>query len=271
MTRPGRIAALYDIHGNVPALEAVLDEIREEGVEEIVVGGDVLPGPMGSRALEMLQSLDTPVRVLRGNGERETLSVLDGGEPALPTAVVESLRWSAEQLTESQVAWLRSWPAVVRLEIEGLGSVLFCHGTPGSDTEILTRLTPGPVAEAAFKDVEADLVVCGHTHMQFDRGVGEMRVVNAGSVGMPFAPPGAYWVSLDRDVRLRRTTYPLAEAAERIRRTAYPAAEEFATRDVLAPRSEAEMLAAFEPSPGRPSAPGPQDAQAPGDSPGGAP
>jgi len=96
-----------------------------------------------------------------------------------------------------------------------------------------------------FAGVEARTVVCGHTHMQFDRRVGIVRVVNAGSVGMPFGNPGAYWLLLGPDVELRRTPYDYAAAADRIRSTAYPKAEEFAARNVLQPPSEQEILAAF--------------------------
>lgn len=121
----------------------------------------------------------------------------------------------------------------------------FCHATPRSDTEIFTRLTPEEFLRPVFADVDAALVVCGHTHMQFDRTIGSTRIVNAGSVGMPFGDPGAYWLLLDPDAQLRHTAYDLEAAADRIRRTAYPGAEEFAARNVLHPRSEQETLTAF--------------------------
>ena len=89
------------------------------------------------------------------------------------------------------------------------------------------------------------MVVCGHTHMQFDRTIGHLRVVNAGSVGMPFGDPGAYWLLLGPDAQLRVTRYELAAAAERIRQTEYPQAADSAARHVLQPPSEAEMLQLF--------------------------
>jgi predicted phosphodiesterase len=242
-----RIAALYDIHGNLPALEAVLEEVRREGVDQVVVGGDVLPGPMGEEALDLLRSLEFPVHVLRGNGERQTLEVKDGHKATgLPARVVEVLQWTADRLTRDQLAWLRSWPENVQLVIPGYGRVLFCHATPRSDSEILTRLTPEEALVPLFAEVGAELVVCGHTHMQFDRMIGTVRVVNAESVGMPFGRAGAYWLLLGSGVELRRTEYGLAAAAERIRQCSYPHAEEFPTRDVLNPRSEADVLVAFE-------------------------
>jgi diadenosine tetraphosphatase ApaH/serine/threonine PP2A family protein phosphatase len=133
----------------------------------------------------------------------------------------------------------------VSVAIDGLGDVLFCHATPRNDTEIFTRLTPEDRLVPVFEGLDAPIVVCGHTHMQFDRKIGGRRVVNAGSVGMPFGEPGAYWVLLGPDVVLRKTPYDFAMAAERIRATRYPQANAFAEKNVLEPPSEAEILAAF--------------------------
>jgi diadenosine tetraphosphatase ApaH/serine/threonine PP2A family protein phosphatase len=131
------------------------------------------------------------------------------------------------------------------VEIPGLGDVLFCHATPTSDTELFTRLTPDEEVTRLLDGTEADLLVCGHTHMQFDRRVGEVRVVNAGSVGMPFGETGAFWLLLGPDVRLRRTRYDLEEAARRMRATAYPGVGAFVDQSVLNPPTEARMLEAF--------------------------
>jgi putative phosphoesterase len=241
-----RIAAIYDIHGNLPALEAVLREIRETGVDSIVVGGDVVPGPMPREALEALLDLDIPVHCIRGNGEAAVLAERSGGPaPNLPEQVREVIRWSAEQLDHEHEQVLGGWPATVQLAVEGIGDVLFCHGTPSSDTTIFTRATPEQRLLPVFEGVDAAVVVCGHTHMQFDLRIGGIRVVNAGSVGMPYGVPGAYWLMLGPGIDLRYTAYDLEAAAERIRRTAYPQADEFAGNDLLHPRSEAETLALF--------------------------
>jgi hypothetical protein len=131
------------------------------------------------------------------------------------------------------------------MEIPDLGAVLFCHATPRNDTEIFTRLTPEAVLAPIFKELGVSVVVCGHTHMQFDRMIGATRVVNAGSVGMPFGEPGADWLMLGPGVELRHTAYDLSRAAERIRSTTYPQAEEFAARNVLQPPPAEQTLAAF--------------------------
>ena len=124
--------------------------------------------------------------------------------------------------------------------------MLFCHATPQSDTPIFTRLTAEERLVPLFDTTGADVVVCGHTHMQFDRMVGSVRVVNAGSVGMPFGDAGADWLLLGPDLQLQRTAYDLSSAAERIRATSYPQAEEFAARSVLQPPAEQEMLDAVQ-------------------------
>jgi predicted phosphodiesterase len=241
-----KVAAIYDIHGNLPALEAVLEDIRGANVDYIVVGGDVLPGPMPTETLACLRELDIPVSYIQGNGDREVLALLAGTETGtVPEPFRAAMRWVAEQLEPSDVHELASWPPTTQLPIAPLGNVLFCHATPRSDMEIFTRLTPVETLMPLFDGLGADVVVCGHTHMQFDRMVGRVRVVNAGSVGMPFQEPGAYWLLLDRDIQLRRTTYDLTSAAALVRATAYPQAESFATTNVLTPPSEEEMLGVF--------------------------
>jgi predicted phosphodiesterase len=242
----GGVAALYDIHGNLPALEAVVADVHAAGVEQIVIGGDIVPGPMPRECLDLLLGLDLPVRFIAGNGEREVLACWRGNEnPAIPEQFRDSMRWNADQLRPQDAGLLGRWPATLRLEIDGLGEVLFCHATPGNDSDIFTRATPESVLRPIFEPAGVPLVVCGHTHMQFHRRIGRTRVVNAGSVGMPFGKAGAYWVIIGTDVELRRTHYDLDRAAQRIRATAYSQAEDFATRYVLQPPTEERMLAAY--------------------------
>lgn len=241
-----RVAAIYDIHGNLPALEAVLHDVRQAEVDLVVVGGDVLPGPMPCETLACLLDLDIPVQFIQGNGDREVLAQRAGTETgAVPEQFREVMRWVAKELSPEHERLLASWAETLRVEIPGLGQVLFCHATPRSDTEIFTRLTPEDSLLPIFEGLGVSVVVCGHTHMQFDRTIGGIRVVNAGSVGMPFGEPGADWLWLGPDVQLRHTPYDLTQAAERIRDTRYPQAQEFAARNVLQPPSEEEILKAF--------------------------
>ena len=241
-----RVAAIYDIHANLPALEAVLADIRQAKVEHVAVGGDVLPGPMPRETLDCLLDLEIPVQFIQGNGDRVVLAQMAGRETSeVPEQFRDVVRWTAQQLRPPDEQFVATWPKTLRLTIRGLGEVLFCHATPRSDTEIFTRLTSEERLLPIFRAANAPLVVCGHTHMQFDRNIGDIRVVNAGSVGMPFGKPGAYWVLLGPDVQLRHTRYDLAKAAARIRDTKYPQAEDFAARNVLQPPSEEETLKAF--------------------------
>jgi predicted phosphodiesterase len=243
-----RVAAIYDIHGNMPALEAVLQDIRQARVDRLVVGGDVLPGPMPSETLTCLLNLDIPVQFNHGNGERAVLEQMAGADTGVPERFREILSWVAEQLQPDYEQMLSSWPETRSIEIPGLGEVLFCHATPRNDTEIFTRLTPEERLLPVFEGINVPVVVCGHTHMQFDRTIGKIRVVNAGSVGTPFGEPGAYWLLLGPDIQFRHTLYDLTKAAERIRATKYPLAEDFAAHDVLQPPSEAEALERFGPA-----------------------
>jgi predicted phosphodiesterase len=251
-----RVAAIYDIHANLPALEVVLQEIREANVDQIVVGGDVVPGPMPRETLSCLLKLELPVHFIHGNGELAMLAQMaapdedavtywgtTSGKP-LPEQYRPVYRWTVQQLHPEFEQVLASWPKTIALEIDGLGDVLFCHSTSRSETEIFTRLTPEDRLLPIFDELNMDIVVCGHTHMQFDRMIGKTRVVNAGSVGEPYGTPGADWLLLGLDVHLRHTSYDLTKAAERIRDTSFPNSEEFAT-DILQPPSEAEMLQVF--------------------------
>jgi putative phosphoesterase len=191
------IAALYDIHGNLAALEAVLAEVPEDAT--IVIGGDVVAGgPQPSETLERLRSLGDRVRWLRGNADRE----LKPGEKGLaPPGALDATR---EALSEEQIDFLYANPPSVRIE-----RTLYVHASPRNDEDIFTERTPEERIAFLFDDLDAGVVVCGHTHMQFDRTVAGVRVINAGSVGMPYEEePGAYWLL---DLEHRRTPYDGAE------------------------------------------------------------
>jgi diadenosine tetraphosphatase ApaH/serine/threonine PP2A family protein phosphatase len=221
--------------------------VRRAGVGRIVVGGDVVPGPMPSECLALLRDLDLPTHCVRGNGERVVLAQRRGEAiDEVPESFREGIRWNASQLSDEDAEWMAAWPLTARLAVPAIGDIVFCHATPRNDTEIFTRNTAESRLLPIVTAVNAAVIVCGHTHMQFDRNVGSTRIVNAGSVGMSFQGTGAFWAEIDQDVRLRRTTYDLEAAATRVRNQAgYAQAEEFAAQYVLNTPGEEAMLAAF--------------------------
>jgi putative phosphoesterase len=187
------IATLYDVHGNLRALEAVLAEIPDGAT--IVVGGDVVAGgEQPSETLERLRALGDRVVWIRGNADRELKREEGSSVPE------EFIAPTIAALTEEQIGFLHSQAASAQID-----DVLYVHASPRNDVDIFTELTPEERIAFLFADVDADVVVCGHTHMQFDRVVAGKRVVNSGSVGMPYEEePGAYWML---DLEHRRTAY----------------------------------------------------------------
>lgn len=233
------VAVLNDIHGNLPALESVLADLDTEPVDAIVCGGDVLWGPYQSECLALLRSRDA--RFLTGNSERDVLAAID-----------DQYAWCAARLSDEERQFVAAWPATINLEIERLGRVLFCHGSPRSDEEMLTILTPEPAAAEALAGVDADLVVIGHTHHQFDRQIGTRRLVNAGSVGLPYeGEAGAYWALLGPDVTFRQSHYDVAAAAERLRASGMPGFDDLLPESLLQPVPRDEVAAHFERQAGR--------------------
>jgi predicted phosphodiesterase len=228
------------------ALRAVLDEIETMAVDKIVIGGDIAWGPFPRETLAMLRELGDSVVYIRGNADRELV------DPAITGKVHSGVTfWCSEQLSEDERRFLGELPETLTLDIEGLGPTLFCHASPRSDEEIITPETPDDVIAPMLAGVPERVVLCGHTHMQYDRDVGGVRLVNAGSVGMPYEDtPGAYWTLLGPDVELRKTTFDCAAAAEAVQASGCPDADEFAM-GVYSPTGRAAGIMHFERTAGR--------------------
>ena len=239
-----RVGVLSDIHGNLPALDAVLAEVPPTGVDALVLTGDVAAGPLPVETIDRLAGLPWPVHWIRGNGERAMVTAFDSDGPLAEDETGDG--WAGRQLTESQRDLLAGAPLSVTLDVDGLGEVLFCHGSPRRDDEILLVDSPPAVFAEALAGVRPATVVCGHTHMPFDRLAAGHRVVNPGSVGMAYGPPGAYWAVLGPTVELRRTPFDAEAAAAQITgRSSSPVASEFAQNYVLNPPDADAALAAF--------------------------
>jgi putative phosphoesterase len=248
-----RIAVLADVHGNLPALRAVLAQLDREPVDALVVAGDVCSGPLVRDALEVLEGRPEPVHWIAGNSERETVAVLDGGEiPDGPAG--RAAAWSSGQLDRHWRDGLAAWPITVTLD-----GVRFCHGSPRRDDEILTRGTPDPVLAEALSDVREALVIGGHTHQQLIRQVRDDLVyANAGSVGLPYeGSPNAFWILVADGVpQLREATYDWAAALVELRASGYPELDDFLESSFLSPVDPDWITAFLEHTAGRRPHPG---------------
>jgi predicted phosphodiesterase len=231
-----RVAALADVHGNAPALEAVLAEVEREQPDLIVSCGDLTWGPLPRETLALLGPWRDRVLFVRGNSERELL------ERKLSES--EIARWEYEQHEDAELRdyVVRARPQAV-VEVRGLGPTLFCHGSPRSDEECVTEATPSERVGEFTAGVEEACVVTAHTHMQYDRRVGDFRLLNPGSIGLPYEPePGhAYWALLGPDVELRMTAYDLDAAVERLRAGGMPRFEQIEEL-MRTPPSHAEVI-----------------------------
>jgi putative phosphoesterase len=207
------VLALYDIHANVDALEAVLADPRAADPDVVVIGGDAVPGPFARATLDRLDALTVPVRWIRGNGEREVAAAVGAPPPAAGDSASVTSAATAAELGDEAARALGAVP--LTLELDG---VLYCHASPRRDDEMLTRLSPPDRWVDALDGVDAAVVVAGHTHQQDDRAVGDVRFVNAGSVGLPYEGDGAArWLWVAEGVPdLRRTGYDAAAAGRRI-------------------------------------------------------
>ena len=243
-----RIAVLCDIHGNLPALQVVLAELEEAGVDLVVFGGDVAAGPMPVETIEVLAGYRRPARFVRGNADRVMVEAFDG--EGKEGQALDS--WPASMLSRAHRDFLSTFEPSVEVAVDGLGPVVCCHaGLDSDELPIITPGTPDEVIAEALATARGRLVVAGHTHMQFDRRVAVGRMVNAGSVGKPYADrPGAYWVRLGPEVEFRRTAYDFAAAAEAVRRTAIPQRDEWAA-DIVRPPTAEEATTLFENMAGR--------------------
>ncbi len=214
-----RILALYDIHGNPDALDAVLADPRAAGPDAVLVGGDAVPGPFAAATLARLAALDAPVHWIRGNGEREVAAAVGAAAPPDGDLAAVTAAASAAELGDAEAGALGAHPLTVELD-----GVLFCHATPRRDDEMLTRLSGPERWEEALAGVACRLVVAGHTHQQDDRRVGGVRFVNAGSVGLPYEGDGAArWLWVEHgEPELRRTPYDAAGAGRRMLAAGWP-------------------------------------------------
>jgi predicted phosphodiesterase len=244
------VAVLSDVHGVLPVLEAVLAEPDVASADLVVVTGDHAAGPMPVETLDALTSLGKRCLLVRGNADRELVAVTRGEPCEHPESV-----WAAGRLRPDQVALLDRLPHPVIREVDGFGPVLFCHGSPRDDEEVVLVDTRLERWAEAFADLPAAVqtVVCGHTHMPFVRLVDRRLVVNPGSIGMPYGRPGGAWALLrDGQVGLRHTEVDIdATCARVVAESTYPDRQAWADEYLRSRHSDAVALTAFAPRDGR--------------------
>jgi putative phosphoesterase len=211
-----RVAVLSDVHGNAPALRAVLAEVEGADVDLIVFGGDLTWGPLPEETFELVRGLNA--RFVRGNADRAVLENV---------SETEREQWMQECHTDELRDFLATFEEQVVVDVDGLGPVRLCHGSPRTDEECVTPETPEERVREFSEGVDERVIVTAHVHIQFDREVAGIRSVNAGSVGLPYeGKPGAFWALLGPDVELRRTEYDVDETIERYRASGQPGVEQ---------------------------------------------
>ena len=218
-TRPQtsvRVAALADVHGNAPALAAVLEEVERAAPDLLVFCGDLTWGSLPKETLALVRALRIPARFVRGNGERAVGTLLEGrGE------------WMAAMHSPEDLAFVRAFEQTVSVDVDGLGRTCFCHGSPRSDEECVTERTPAERVREFMAGREEQVVVTAHVHVQYDRTVDGVRLLSPGSVGLPYEDEaGAYWALLGPEVELRRTEYDVDAAVAEMRATDDPRVEQ---------------------------------------------
>ncbi len=218
-----RVAALADVHGNAPALAAVLEEVEQEAPDLVVFCGDLTWGSLPRETLALVRSLGTRARFVRGNADR-ALSELRDGEIEQPS---EREQWMLAHHREGDLAFLARFEHTVSVEIDGLGPTCFCHGSPRSDEECVTERTPTERVREFMAGRNENVVVTAHVHIQYDRTVDGVRLLCPGSVGLPYEDGRcAYWALLGPDVELRRTEYDVEAAVALMRATDDPSVEQ---------------------------------------------
>lgn len=240
------VAVLSDVHGVLPVLEAVLAEPDVQAADLVVVTGDHASGPQPGAVLDRMLTEGDRLRLVQGNADRELVALRRGEHITIPDEVTP---WAAAQLRGDQVTLLADLPHPLIIDVQGFGPVVFCHGTPRRDDELVLVDSPMPRWQAAFADLPPDhrTVVCGHTHMPFARLVDRRLVINAGSIGMPYGRAGGSWALLHKGgVSLRHTPIDVDAAVDAlVASSEYPARRAWADEYVRAANSDADAIAAF--------------------------
>lgn len=241
-----KIACLFDIHGNWPALHWVLTELSQLNIDQIIVGGDIVSGPMPKETMETLFQIKDKIIWIGGNGDDDVLAALSNqpfNKNLSEYGRIVSM-WVAHKLGPEFEIFLKGLPIRYNLFTAEYGRMCFCHATPESKEEIFTPATNEAIMKELFKRIDYDIVICGHTHIQFERVVNSVRILNAGSVGMPFSGHhGADWILITSEgIAFKNTQYDNLKAREILARTNYPNITNFIDQNIIHTHDQAQMI-----------------------------
>jgi predicted phosphodiesterase len=244
MTSASRVAVLSDVHGNAVALEAVLREVADDEPDLLVFGGDLTWGPLPEETRALVDPFRESSIFVRGNAERMLLDAASRATDGHAPALTARERWMIDRHSNLTLDFVGSFVEGAVVDVDGLGAVRFCHGSPRSDEELITFSTPVERLRASLAGVPEKVLVSAHTHIRFDRRVADIRSINPGSVGMPYEGRSgvAYWALLGPDVELRDTQYEVEEAIRRYRATDDPSTEQMVEL-LVSPPTPAEVVA----------------------------
>lgn len=218
-----RVALIADVHGNAPAFEAVIAEIRARQPDVVVSCGDLSWGSLPGETLALARGLANEVKCVfvRGNAERALFEPAADGRPHSERAL-----WMRANHSAADLDFIRGFVTTAVVDVEGLDAVRVCHGSPLSDEDCITPATPEARLRPLVANLKEGVLVSAHTHVQFDRRAAGIRSINPGSVGLPYeGRHGAYWALLDHEVALMRTEYALSETIRRYTATDDPLAD----------------------------------------------
>ncbi|MBA3365913.1 MAG: metallophosphoesterase family protein [Actinobacteria bacterium] len=231
-----RLGLISDLHGNLFALEAVLDEFRDEQLDQLVCLGDIAVGPQPAETIARLRELDCPV--VMGNWDAYFVSGFPEPDNDLDRRLMELGAWWKAGLSDADLEYLRGLSTAVRLPVDDGFELLAFHGSPRSSEDRILPTTPDEQLDQMLGARRAQLMVGGHTHFQMVRRHGEGLVVNPGSVGLPFerqepvmrvCPWAEYGIVEARDgslsVDLRRTSFDVGAHLNLMRRSGMPHVE----------------------------------------------
>jgi putative phosphoesterase len=230
-----RIAVLSDVHGNLPALEAVLKAIKKEKPDQLLIAGDlVLNGPDPGAVVDALRSLEADGAAIVSGNTDIAVADFDYGaafphfQDGVPEAITAAAEWAHDELNDDQLDWLRRLPSERRVRAGDDVLVLVVHASPGSQTRGFDQALDANVVFERAAATDARVIAVGHTHVPEVRDLGWKVIINAGSAGYVFdGDPTASWALVtikdgEVEAEIRRTEFDVLTVANAISERGLP-------------------------------------------------